>query len=630
MLKQMRGNTKIVLWIILIGFMLMVVIQWGIGGFSGVIGPKQGVIGIVNKEDVPLAQFSRLLEQNYQAKREETRADVLDQSLRDQIKEQTWTTLINEILVRQEIKRRAILVTDQEVSEYVKNNPPEYIQKAPYFLKEDSTFDIQKYQDFLNSPASYENPQNQEFIVGLEAETKNMLQKRELFRQLLATVQLSTLEVENAFRDRNEKVKVKYLGVNAYDFNDSAVTVPEAEKKAYYAQHQDEFKQDERRSIEYVMMRKEMTDDDSLYARQQIEKLALRIKNGEDFADLAKTHSADPSAANGGDLGWFTRGAMVKEFADTAFALDSGRVSGPVKTMYGWHLIKRGGKRKRGDTLEVQAAHILVKYQISPRTITAYKHTLDVFRADLAKATQPAGKKRSALGNTPQQLKVNDQEFRAVAQRHGLEVQESGPFTKAVYIPMIGYASDLVNFFFRSKIGAVNEVYEATNGFYVGRLVRVLEKGIQPYPEVAFRIENRLRNEKKVTLAQKLIEQIAPQAKSNLAWETLPTDIKVTYKETDFFSREDFVPGVGTKNEFTAAAFALNTPGEVGAITSTDRGCFLLQLVAKVPMDPNAFTAEKDKLQEQLLQAKQNKVYVSWFTQLRKAAKIKDYRELYF
>jgi peptidyl-prolyl cis-trans isomerase C len=69
------------------------------------------------------------------------------------------------------------------------------------------------------------------------------------------------------------------------------------------------------------------------------EKIAL----GEDFSQLAKIHSKCPSGQNGGDLGMFQRGQMVKPFEDVAFGSDVGQVSGPVQTQFGYHLIQRTG-----------------------------------------------------------------------------------------------------------------------------------------------------------------------------------------------------------------------------------------------------------------------------------------------
>jgi peptidyl-prolyl cis-trans isomerase C len=76
----------------------------------------------------------------------------------------------------------------------------------------------------------------------------------------------------------------------------------------------------------------------------EAKEIADRLKKGEDFATLAKEKSKDANA-EGGDLGWFTRGQMLKPFEDAAFALEVGQISEPVQTQFGWHIIKVEGKR---------------------------------------------------------------------------------------------------------------------------------------------------------------------------------------------------------------------------------------------------------------------------------------------
>lgn len=78
-------------------------------------------------------------------------------------------------------------------------------------------------------------------------------------------------------------------------------------------------------------------------AKQQIEGIAKQLDEGGDFAELAKAHSDCPSGRQGGDLGSFGRGQMVKEFEETAFGLNVGETSGVVETPFGYHIISRTG-----------------------------------------------------------------------------------------------------------------------------------------------------------------------------------------------------------------------------------------------------------------------------------------------
>ena len=83
-------------------------------------------------------------------------------------------------------------------------------------------------------------------------------------------------------------------------------------------------------------------------AEDKIKAIIVRLKKGEDFEKLAKEVTEDPSGkANGGDLGYFTKDQMVPEFSETAFKLEKGQISEPVKTQFGWHVIKVEDKRAK-------------------------------------------------------------------------------------------------------------------------------------------------------------------------------------------------------------------------------------------------------------------------------------------
>ena len=127
----------------------------------------------------------------------------------------------------------------------------------------------------------------------------------------------------------------------------------------YYGWTYNDLKRKVKFQLEKQALQTKITSDPKAdaAAKAKAESILAQIKAGADFATMAKEYSQDTTAANGGDLGFFGRGQMVKPFEDAAFALQPGQVSGVVKTQYGYHIIKVIAVN--GD--QVHAAHILIK-----------------------------------------------------------------------------------------------------------------------------------------------------------------------------------------------------------------------------------------------------------------------------
>jgi peptidyl-prolyl cis-trans isomerase C len=121
-----------------------------------------------------------------------------------------------------------------------------------------------------------------------------------------------------------------------------SVSVSEQEMQEYYDEHPEVFTQPEQVKASHIIMTVEDPEDEAAkkQALSRITEVQKRVEAGEDFAELARETSEGPSAARGGDLGFFQRGQMVKEFEEKAFSLEPGEVSDIVETQYGYHIIK--------------------------------------------------------------------------------------------------------------------------------------------------------------------------------------------------------------------------------------------------------------------------------------------------
>ena len=120
------------------------------------------------------------------------------------------------------------------------------------------------------------------------------------------------------------------------------IAVSEADARAYFDAHPDEFKMPERVHASHILVKVDPNASDASKAesRKKLEGIKARLDGGEDFAKLAEENSDCPSSAKGGDLGFFTRGQMVAPFEEAAFALNPGDTSDVVETRFGFHLIK--------------------------------------------------------------------------------------------------------------------------------------------------------------------------------------------------------------------------------------------------------------------------------------------------
>ena len=125
------------------------------------------------------------------------------------------------------------------------------------------------------------------------------------------------------------------------------ITVTEEESKKYYNNNPNLFKQPEQVKATHILIKVTPDAEESkkIQARKKIETVQKKVRQGEDFGLLAKANSEGPTAQREGDLGYFSRGKMVKPFDDAAFALNVGEVSGIVETQFGYHLIKVTDKK---------------------------------------------------------------------------------------------------------------------------------------------------------------------------------------------------------------------------------------------------------------------------------------------
>ncbi len=597
MMSQLRERTAIVLWLVIFAFVALIVIEWG-ADFSGRGRSREGTnVGIVNGEKISLSSFQNALRN---AAQQRAREENQDQGA---LVAEVWDGMVRDIILRQQMDRLGIQVTDREVAHFTRTQPPEPVRELEAF-QTDGRFDPAKYGAFLDDPNLLRDARNREFVMQLEGLMRAQLRTYKLQSLLAEMVHVTPADVREFYLQQREKAEVEYLFVPATAIDDAEIAVTDADVEAYYAAHEAEFRHQDQVRLEYVYLPKAPTAADSAAVAREIGLLREELLAGEDFATLAASSSEDPgSAEQGGDLGTFGRGRMVKAFEDAAFALQPGEISPPVLTRFGWHLIRVDERLQEGGEEKVHARHILLRFRPSRQTEEELEERAEQFR-----------NRAVAEG------------FSEAAAAMGLEVRDSGLVPKGAVVPGLGQGSAWVTHWaFAAKPGAVTRVAGNENGLWVARLAAKQAAGVSALDEVREQVVRAATQEKKTAAAAARLAAVRPVAvASGMAAAAAAAGTEV--RSAGPFARGDAIPGVGRVEPFTAAAFALS-PGEVSEVVAVpSRGAFLVRLVARPPVAEEGLQAESDQLRQQLLARKREEVLQNWFAAVFAQAKIEDFR----
>jgi peptidyl-prolyl cis-trans isomerase D len=345
-------------------------------------------------------------------------------------------------------------------------------------------------------------------------------------------------------------------------------------------------------------------NNDSVAALKSAKDLFARAKRGEDFAGLARKYSKDAgSGARGGDLGWFGKGRMVKQFEEAAFKARPGQIVGPVRSQFGYHIIQVIAK----DNREVKVADIRMSITPSSRT-----------KSDLTQHAQEFS------------YFAQQGDFVKEAEKDKYGVSETPAFSKNGIIPGIGMNSTVNKFAFNGKAGAISEPLSVQTGTAVFMISEAKEAGIRPFDELKTSIETQLRREKKMekvkALAAELRQGISPadslqkiaQRRPGLLVQHLPP-----------FAIGSFIPGLGRDPGFIGGITDLNV-GEISKPIEGQRGVFLARLTSRTPFDSTSYKVQKDALRAQLLSEKRSRFLTGWSEQLKKTADIVDNRDQFY
>jgi len=476
MLDTLRANSRSVLTYVLFGIIIVVfVVSFGPGsrGCADAGVRAASYAARVDGATVTAADYDQAYAQAFKANQERFAGAGLTftREMADQggLRAQVMNTLVDRELILREAARHGVVVTDDELDRAV---------KAMTGFRTDGRFDVELYRRAVTN--AYGSP------AKFEERVREDLAYLKMLALLRETVKVSDDEVREAWLAESDRVSLEFVRF-PLSAAKNEVPVSDADARAFAAANasriekfwQDNpsrYRKEKRVRASHILVKvpenaPAATDD---AARKKVEGLIARLAKGEDFAALARASSDDPGSRDrGGELGFFGRGLMAKPFEDAAFALAPGQISGPVRTRFGWHVLR---------VEEVQEAE----------TVPLEKVRLDIARELVQQdaAGRVAGKRAAeALSRLQAGRKLADLFPAADAKKtvapvkmggQPLSVEQTGPFSRSGdRVPAVGQVPALAADAFGSDGPRVlPRVYETPTG----PLVAVVKERQKPDP----------------------------------------------------------------------------------------------------------------------------------------------------
>ena len=595
MMRQMRDNMKVIMLVTAVAFVALMVFGWGmdITGRSGAAATG-GELGRVNGEAVTYEEWNLIYRNLSEQQQRQNPGQPITAAMSRQLEEAAWEQAVTQKLINQELRRREIDVTETELRQAARTQPPpEFLSNAMF--QTNGQFDPNKYAAFLSSP-SVDN----ELLMQLEAYYRDVIPRSKLFYEVTSGTYITDSELWRIFRDARETVTIKFIALDPDRMiADGAVQVPARDVERYYKEHRDDFKRPATAKIRYVMINRAPTVQDTAAALER----ARRVRDAAvtDFAKAASSESADSvSRAQNGNLGKVRRGMTVPAFEQAVFSLPVGQVSEPVLSQFGYHIIRVNSRT--GE--EADVSHILIPIERSS------EHEEQLLA--LADSLETMGETMSLA---------------EVARRMNLRARDGEINDAAPFLPPVGDASDAAQWAFREaeETGEVSPVFETPTAYYMAELVSKVDAGIPELAQVSSEIERVLKLEKKVEQAKPVARALLQRIRNGESMDAVAASAQLNAQSAGPFTRLEVVPGMGRANAAIGAAFGMK-PGQLSDVIESEHMLYIIQLIDKKEASRQEFEAQKDQQRERTTPARAEQRWNMFLAALRENAKIIDNR----
>ena len=622
MLEFLRQQVKSPIFQAIIIIIVLVFLFWVPQMGSG---SSRDSIAVVNGEPIPFSRYNT----SYNIMVDRLRKQFQDNLPADFIKtlgvkNQVLQRLINDELLIQGATQMGIHISDWEVQEQIKNQD---------FFLTDGVFDKTKYNNLL--------AQNKLSAKKYEASQRIDILKQKATDSLSLFATLTEWETTTRFQYYLNEVKLNYGVFTAEMFKDQ-VELTDAKLTAYFAEHKEEYKTapeiklsylsfsladamdkiniaddvinkeyeshierystPEQRKVRHILLKTDGNNDKD----QETKALELiqQIKDGADFAALAKKFSDDPgSSTRGGELGYFSQGQMVAAFNDSVFSLEKDQVSEPIKTRYGYHIIQLQDIKKAAVT---PLADIKDSIAQSLKTGDA--------KSNAFKQASTAYEKIFQAGSLANYAKEQD-----------ITLLTTDFFTQAKPTEALTAHPQMIAKAFKLKKGELSSMIEAEDGYYILYISDVIEPKIPELTAVRDAVVADFTTAEGLIIAKNTATAILSVARE----EGLQPSLKAKNIEmttSPWFSRSQSGSS-GLPQNVTTAAFSLSEDDMLPPEVLTNNDQFYVIGFAEMKITETTDNYQAELFANALIQEKQMTLLNSWIEHMRINSKIKINKE---
>jgi peptidyl-prolyl cis-trans isomerase D len=623
-ITMMRKHSKSIIIKVMVGLIAVVFVFWGIYTIRGRPGTK---IAYVNGDLISGLEYETVYREMLKSLQEQYK-EYWNENLIEvfQIKQRALESLINKRLVSQEAERLGLGITDEEVANAITTYPA---------FQVDGEFDEGRYQSLLRynrmEPADFESGIMLDLLgqkINQSIESFFPIPRAEILHyytyekerigidfvsfdpgDFKARVEVNEAEKKEYFEQNKEKyripakIKIATLTIDPADYLDE-VTAAEGEISEFYELNPERFKDPEQIKARHILIKVSQGASESEDAKAKERALAIlkEAKEGKDFSSLAEKHSQGPTASKGGDLGYFTRGQMVKPFEELAFSLKKGEVGGPVRTRFGWHIVKVEDRKD---------AHVKTLAEVRDQIETAIK-------TDMAR--EMANERMlTLLDQMPY-----DMNLVTYAAQHEFSAKESEYFPRNGPIPGFGNDERLRRSINTLEKGETSEVFEHDGKFHLIQIVATQDSYIPEADQVSDKLNKDLEDHLALAAAKKEAERFLEELKGGADWGEILRKQGLTADKTELFRRGQSVPTIGYAPALSEAAFALSAETRYpNQVFEVNKKVYVIRWREGKGIDMEEFEKERKRYEEKLTTAKVGRIFNAWLQSLKEKAEIK-------